>query len=218
VEKDVRQVLQISDVVTFQRFLKLCAARVGNIINYAELARDAAISLNTARSWLSVLEASFIVKILEPYYKNFNKRVTKSPKLYFYDTALVCALLGIKENDVIFHPLKGALFECFVISEMFKYNFNHVLQPQLYFWNDTQGREIDCVVEVNFNTIIPVEMKAGMTVNQDFFKGLEDWEKISGQQDISKYVVYGGNDEYKTQGAQIVPWHSIAPMMNKIYE
>jgi Predicted ATPase (AAA+ superfamily) len=122
IEKDVRQVLQITDVVSFQRFLKLCAARVGNVINYADLARDADISPNTAKAWLSILEASYVIKFLYPYYRNFNKRVIKSPKLYFYDTALVCSLLGItSEQDLQMHPFRGALFESFAIAELYKY-------------------------------------------------------------------------------------------------
>lgn len=131
VEKDVRQVLQITDVVSFQRFLKLCAARVGNLINYAELARDADLSPHTAKAWLSILEASYIIKLLYPYYKNFNKRVIKSPKLYFYDSSLACSLLGIKTaEELAIHPLKGPLFESLVITEMFKYSYNNGEQPQ----------------------------------------------------------------------------------------
>jgi predicted AAA+ superfamily ATPase len=218
VEKDVRQVLQIADVVTFQRFLKLVAARVGNLVNYADLARDADISPNTAKAWLSVLEASYIIKLVAPYYKNFNKRVIKSPKLYFYDTALVCALLGIKESDVPFHPLRGALFESFVVSELFKYNFNHVYQPQLYFWRDVQGHEIDCVIEKSLETVIPVEIKAGMTVTEDFFKGLIDWADITDQKSVSTYVVYGGNDYREYKGIRVFPWNVIAQMLDEVYK
>lgn len=125
VERDVRQLLNIVDVLTFQRFLKLCAARSGSQLNYAELARDTDVSPNTIKQWISILQASYIITLLPPYYKNFNKRVTKQPKFYFYDTALACALLGIKTQDDLFtHPLREALFETFIISDIVKYYYN----------------------------------------------------------------------------------------------
>ncbi len=218
VEKDVRQVLNVSDIVTFQRFLKLCAARTGNLLNYASLARDADISPNTAKAWISILETSFIIKLLYPYPVNFNKRVIKSPKLYFYDTALVCSLLGIRTADELqFHPLKGALFESMVISELFKYYFNHGEQPALYFWRDIQGHEINGIIEKSYDTLIPLEIKAGKTVTNDFFKGLNDWQDITKQTPLTAFIVYGGSEKFIHQGCQIFGWNSIDIMLDALY-
>lgn len=218
VEKDVRQILKITDVLRFQRFLKLCAARVGNLINYAELARDCDISPHTAKEWIAVLEASYIIKLVAPYYRKFNKRVIQHPKLYFYDTSLLCLLLSIRNKDEFFnHPLKGALFESFVMSEMFKYNYNYNEQPQIYFWRDVKGHEIDCILEKSFDKTIPVEIKASKTVSQDFFKGLADWQKITDQKEVETFVVYGGNEDMLFENKNIFAWHNIATMLGKIY-
>lgn len=219
VEKDVRQVLGISDVLTFQRFLKLCAARVGNLINYSDLARDCDISPNTAKAWLSVLETSFIIKMLPPYYSNFNKRVIKSPKLYFYDSALVCSLLDIKTADELsIHPIRGALFESFAISEIFKYYFNRSEQPPIYFWRDSQGHEIDVIIEKIFGTTIPIEIKARKTVTDEFFKGLSDWSEITQQADSASYVIYNGEQIQHRKKGNLFPWDQIEKLMDDIYK
>jgi hypothetical protein len=218
VEKDVRQTLKITDIISFQRFLKLCAARTGTMLSHAALARDADISPNTAKAWISILEASFIIKLLPPYYKNFNKRIVKSPKLYFYDSALVCSLLGIRTaEEISIHPLRGALVESFVISELFKYSYNHNEQPHIYFWRDAQGHEIDAIIEKSFDQTVPIEIKAGMTVNADFFKGLRDWQKITQQADNPAYIVYGGSENHVRQHGKVYAWHAIATMLKEIY-
>lgn len=218
IEKDVRQVLNISDVIAFQGFLKLCAARIGNMLNYADIARDAGISLNTAKAWISILEASYIIKLLPPYYKNFNKRVIKSPKIYFYDSALVCALLGIRTIEELHtHPLKGPLFESFVISEFFKYSYNQNQQPQIYFWRDVQGHEIDAIIEKTFDQTIPIEIKASMTFSDNFFRGLLDWQNITQQANIPSYAVYGGNENLERKNGRIFAWDSIAKMLQEVY-
>jgi len=219
VERDVRQVLRITDVVAFQRFLKLCAARVGNVVNYANLARDADISLNTAKAWISILETSFIIKLLQPYYNNFNKRVIKAPKLYFYDTALVISLLGIKTvEELSLSTFKGSLFESFVISEFYKYNYNNSQVPQLYFWRDVQGHEIDCIIEKSITELYPVEMKSSMTVNERFFKELHDWQKITKQVVMPSYAVYGGKEDHQYQNMYVTSWKHIKDMLQKIYK
>lgn len=219
VEKDVRQVLKISDVVTFQKFLKLCAARIGTIVNYADLARDADMSPHTAKAWLSILEASFIILQVYPYYKNYNKRVIKSPKLYFYDTALVCSLLGIKTAQELYdHPMRGPLFEACMISEFFKYNYHHNLLPQLYFWRDVQGHEIDLIVEKDYTTVIPVEMKAGRTINPSYFKELLTWQTISQQHNVPVYVLYAANQTSKRKHGDVYSWRSCAELCSIIYQ
>ncbi len=217
VERDVRQILSITDVVAFQRFLKLCAARVGNILNYASIARDADISPNTAKAWISILESSYIIKLLSPYYKNFNKRVIKSPKLYFYDTALLCSLLGIKTaDDLRLHPIKGGLFESLVISELFKYYHNRNMQPPLYFWRDVQGHEIDVIIEKSLANLVPIEIKAGMTIMDNFFKGIKNWHAITQQPTTPSYIVYGGTEQLTYKNSHLFPWHQITAMMDSI--
>jgi uncharacterized protein len=218
VEKDARQLLKITDVLTFGRFLKLCAARIGNLINYAELARDCDISPHTAKEWIAILETSYIIKLVAPYYRNFNKRVTQHPKLYFYDTSLVCELLNIRTQDALFnHPLRGALFESFIISEFFKYNYNHNETPQIYFWRDAQGHEIDCIIEKDFMTLIPIEIKASKTMASNFFDGLVDWKKITKQESVQPYVVYGGKESIKREKGHIFSWKNLVQMLQLIY-
>lgn len=218
IERDVRQVLQISNVLAFQRFMKLCAARVGNIVNYANLAADADISQHTAKAWLAILEASYIVKLLPSYHGNFNKRVIKTPKLFFYDTALVCALLGIKTAaDLELHPFKGGIFETFVVSEMFKYHYNHNQVPQLYFWRDTSGHEVDLIVERAYGDAVPVEVKAGMTIMPESLRNLQEWRALADQSAQLAYAVYGGDKYLEIKADRIYPWDQIAAMLAAIY-
>ncbi len=169
VEKDVRLMKNIGDINTFIRFVQLCAGRTGQLVNYAGLASDAGISPNTAKAWLSVLESSYIVYQLAPYHRNFNKRIVKSSKLYFYDTGLACSLLGIRDEDqVALHYLKGALFENLVINEFIKASIHRGEQHQAYFWQDSQGKEIDCLL-VDGDMTIPIEIKAGKTMDNSLF-------------------------------------------------
>ncbi|HXW86580.1 MAG TPA: ATP-binding protein [Candidatus Bathyarchaeia archaeon] len=215
VERDVRQVLNVSNVIAFQRFLKLCAARVGQLINYADLARDADIAPNTAKAWISILEASYIIKLLYPYFKNFNKRIIKSPKLYFCDTGLACSLLGVKTaQELYLHPLRGPLFESMIIGELFKCYYNESLIPPLYFWRDVQGHEVDCIIEKSSDVLIPIEIKAGMTVHSDFFKGIAEWRAISQDKKGSAYVIYGGNTEHKQAQSHLIAWNHIAQLFS----
>jgi len=209
-ERDVRQLINIGDLTTFQKFLKLCAARIGNLLNYAELARDCDISPNTAKAWISILETSYIIKLLQPYYKNYNKRIIKSPKLYFYDTGLACALLGIKNSEELHsNPIRGALFENLIIMEFFKKYYNAGQRPEIYFWRDVQGHEIDCVIEESFNALIPIEIKSSMTINPRFFKELIDWQKITGHSEKNMYLVYAGDQDYFRAHGQIISWRNL---------
>ncbi len=209
VERDVRQVIKIGDVSAFQKFIKLCAARTGSLLNYADLARDCDISPNTAKAWISILEASYIITLLQPYHENFGKRLIKAPKIYFYDTGLVCALLGIRSaQDLFVHAMRGPLFETLIMSELHKLFFNSGKRPPLYFWRDVQGHEIDCLIERAYQELIPVEIKAGMTMQSDFFKNILQWQEIS-KQTLQPYVIYAGNNKMlKTQGVAL-PWFAI---------
>ena len=207
IERDVRSVLQISDLIAFQKFLKLCAARIGNIVNFADLARDCDISPKTAKAWASVLEASYIIKFVHPFYKNFSKRLIKSPKLYFVDSGLACYLLGIKTvQDLFLHEMRGALFESMIMMELYKFYFNKAEQAPIYFWRTTQGQEIDCVIEKSFDQQILIEMKASVTWRQEFASNLYAWEAISGKKPVSACVIYAGNN-YFAGDVQAVPWN-----------
>ncbi len=214
IERDVRLIKNISDLSTFQRFVKLCAGRIGHIINLSSLGNDCGITHNTAKAWISILEASFVVFLLQPHYKNFSKRLVKQPKLYFYDPGLASSLLGIENKlQLNTHYLKGGLFETFVLSELHKYRFNRGLKPHLYFWRDNQGNEIDCVLEVG-DRLIPLEIKAGKTINKDFFKGLLYWQKIATEERKQGFVIYGGNSIQKREQGQVLSWQHLG----KVYE
>lgn len=212
IERDVRNVLQISDLMAFQKFMKLCAARIGNVINFSDLARDCDISPKTAQAWISVLEASYIIKLIHPFYKNFSKRLIKSPKLYFIDSGLACYLLGIKTSqDLFLHETRGALFESMIMMELHKFYFNHAENASIYFWRTAQGQEIDGVIEKSFDQQILVEMKASATFKQDFASNLHAWENISGKKPVNAYVVYSGNN-YFAGDVQAVPWNQMERM------
>lgn len=188
VERDLRQIQNIMDLKVFQTFIKLCAARIGQLLNLSSLATECGISQNTAKKWISVLETSYILFTLQPYYKNFNKRLVKQSKIYFYDTGLACFLLGI-DKVIYTHHMKGALFENFVILELIKQRWNQGKKHNLYFWRDNHGHEVDVLFEKG-EKIVPIEIKATQTMHYEFFKGLEFFTEFS--QSEPGYVIYGG--------------------------
>jgi predicted AAA+ superfamily ATPase len=206
IERDVRQIKNISNLGAFERVLKLCAGRIGQMMNMHNLAIETGVDHKTISSWISVLESSFIIYLLRPHFQNFNKRIVKTPKLYFYDTGLACSLLGIqKPSQLTTHPLKGNLFENFVVSEMIKNRFNRNQSNNLYFWRDNSGNEIDIVIDEG-NRLYPVEIKSGKTITPDYFKGLIFWNKLTGKEGGS--VIYTGNESQKRSGAiDILPWN-----------
>ncbi len=209
VEKDVRLMKNIGDINTFIRFVQLCAGRTGQLVNYAGLASDAGISPNTAKAWLSILESSYIVYQLAPYHRNFNKRIVKSSKLYFYDTGLACSLLSIRdEEQVALHYLKGALFENLVINEFIKASTHRGEQPETYFWQDNQGKEIDCLL-VEGEKALPIEIKAGKTMNNSYFANLQYWRKLAKAPENYGHVVYGGEQTLKTSFGQFTSWRDL---------
>jgi len=210
VERDVRQMVNVRDLSTFQRFLRMCAARTAQLVNLSGLALDCGVSHNTAAAWLSVLEASYILHRLQPYHHNFGKRLVKTPKLYFFDTGLACWLLGIQNAEQLFtHPLRGALFESWVVAELLKERFNRGLGSNLYFWRDRSGHEVDVLVERG-DALVPIEVKSGRTVTPDAFAGLDEWRRTAGD-DAGKeaWLVYGGDREQERQGTRVVPWRRI---------
>jgi len=206
IERDVRQIKNISNLGAFERVLKLCAGRIGQLMNMHNLAIEAGVDHKTISSWLSVLESSFIIYLLRPHFQNFNKRIVKTPKLYFYDTGLACSLLGIqKPSQLATHPLKGNLFENFVISEMIKNRFNRNESNNLYFWRDNTGNEIDILIDEG-TRLYPVEIKSGKTITPDYFKGIHFWNKLTGKEGGS--IIYAGDQAQKRSGAiDILPWN-----------
>jgi predicted AAA+ superfamily ATPase len=212
VEKDVRLMKNIGDINAFIRFVQLCAGRTGQLLNYSGLASDAGVSPNTAKAWLSILESSYIVYRLQPWHRNFNKRLVKSPKLYFYDTGLACSLLGIRDaSQVGLHYLKGALFENLVINEFIKGSYHRGMLPQIYFWRDSQGKEIDCLL-VDGETALPIEIKAGKTMDTSYFANLKYWRKLAQMPPDWGNVVYGGDHTMKTGAGALLSWRDL-PLM-----
>ena len=209
VERDVRQIVNISNTSIFQKFMKIVAGRVGQLINFNNISNELGVDQKTVKSWFSILEASFIVFFLQPHHKNFNKRIVKTPKLYFYDTGLASNLLGIQDEDSLdLHWAKGALFENLIILEMLKTNLNKGLQPKLYFWRDNTGNEIDCIEERG-EDIYSYEIKSSKTIQKDFFKGLNYYNKISDSKNKTSYLVYGGNDSYPLSEYSVLSWKDI---------
>jgi len=208
-ERDVRQMKNVSDLSTFQRFLKLCAGRIGQIINFSDLGRDCGISYQTAKAWISLIEASFIIFMLPPYHKNFSRRVIKSKKLYFFDTGLACNLLQIEDvSQIPQHYLRGALFESFVISELLKQRFNSGKQSNSYFWRDQKGHEVDCILEEG-SRLLPIEIKSGSTIHKDFFRDLSDFCQFSGTSPENAYLIYGGDENQIRREGNVLGWSSL---------
>jgi predicted AAA+ superfamily ATPase len=213
VERDVRQLLNVQDLETFQRFVRLCAGRSGQILNLSSLAADCGISHNTAKAWIGVLEASYLLFRLRPHHQNFNKRVIKSPKIYFYDTGLLCWMLGIQGPDqLVTHPLRGAIFETFVVSELVKTRLNRGQRADLYFFRDSGGHEVDVIAEVG-DRLQPIEIKSGQTLNRDFFTGLERWMTLAGNRAVAPALVYGGKESLERKGVRVCGWNAVGRVL-----
>ena len=215
IEKDVRQIKNITNLLLFGRFLRLCAGRTGQLLNMNSLAIETGVDNKTIASWISILESSFIIFRLYPHYKNFNKRIVKMPKIYFYDTGLACSLLGIRNKEQLaLNPYTGSLFENLIVSEIFKYNFNHYHQPNIFFWRDNTGHEIDIIIEID-NSLYPVEIKSGQTITTEYYKGLLYWNKIS--ETKTGTVIYAGNSSQEgSNNINIIPYLKLPELMNKL--
>ena len=215
IERDIRTLKSIGNLHTFSRFLGLCAGRVGQILNISSLANDTGISVNTAKSWLSLLEASFVLFFLPPYYKNFSRRIIKSPKIYFYDTGLVCSLLRIASAEMTAtHYLYGSLFENLVISEIVKYKYLNGLRPAIYFWRDSNGVEIDCILDKGNGETAAIEIKAGQTFSSDYLKNLKKLKAMDIE--TNNYVIYNGETSANVADIQLIPWKNIELFLSKL--
>ncbi len=216
IERDLRQLITIKDLNLFQRFIQLCAGRIGQLLNVNSLANDTGVSHTTAQNWLSILEASYILFHLQPYHRNISKRLVKSPKLYFYDVGLAVYLLGIgNAKQLSRDPLRGGLFENMVISEVLKYRFNQGKRSNLYFYRDSKGHEVDLLL-ADEPDLFPIEIKSGMTVTRDYFKGLNHFIKLF-PNNIPKGggLVYGGEDAQRRSNVLVVPFQNMDLLFDK---
>ncbi len=209
IERDLRQLINVQDLSKFQIFLKLCAGRTGQILNMNALSNDCGVSNNTINKWLSILETSYIIKRVQPFYKNFNKRIIKAPKLFFLDTGLVSYLLGISSaKQLEFHPLRGAIFETYVYSELLKNNFNNSMPDNIYYFRDNKGKEIDFLLDMGLN-IRAIEVKSSQTISSSFFENLKYLKKISDIEVIAQ-LIYGGGKNHIRENIKITSWNNIS--------
>jgi predicted AAA+ superfamily ATPase len=208
VEKDVRQILNLHNTRAFMQFLKLCAVRTGAILNTQDIANSAGVDNKTINRWISVLEASYILHLLPPFYNNFDKRIIKKPKIYFFDTGLLCYLLGITTAQQLQqHKLYGSIFENFVINEKLKHYYNKGLSPSFYFWQDSNGREVDLLIEGDGDLQV-YEIKSSSTAKADFFKNINQFAAVSGAAGIKskKHLIYTGSDSYFFDKTNVISW------------
>ena len=208
-ERDVRQLLAVRDLGQFQTFVKMCAARTGQLLNLTSLGADCGISSVTAKQWLSVLESSYIVTLLQPHHRNLGKRLVKAPKLYFCDVGLATWLLGIRDAATLeTHAARGALFETYVITELLKRRFNAGQPSDLYFWRDSTGKEVDVLIETA-QGLHAVEIKSGSTFTSDWTSSLKKWNQFAGDEVIQASLIYGGTASYARDGVQVWGWQDM---------
>lgn len=206
IEKDVTELINIRDLNSFRTFLGLCAARAGQLLNLTAMANECNISQPTAKSWLSILESSYVVFQLYPYHENFNKRLVKTPKLYFYDTGLLTHLLQIREQEELAtNRFKGNIFENFVIANFQKFNENSYQHLQYYFWQDHNGIELDLLLK-NANGFEVYEVKSTQTLSAPLFKNLKHFTELAHPQRVISHLVYGGEESLIRSGVQVLPW------------
>jgi len=214
IERDLRQLINVRDLAAFQRFLRMCAARSGQLLNLSALAADCGITHNTAKNWISILEASYLVVLLQPWHRNLGKRLVKTPKLYFLDAGLAAWLAGVRQpEDLKLGAMRGPLFETWLVSELTKHLCNHALPNRLYFWRDSTGNEVDLLVEKGPDTAYPIECKAGQTVAGDWFKTLQSFCTAAGIAESA--LVYGGNENQSRSNTHVYGWQSIDDLMQK---
>ena len=207
VERDVRQLVNVRDLGAFRRFVRMFAARTAQLVNLSSLAADCGVTHNTAKAWLSVLEASYIVRQVTPFHRNFGKRLTKAPKLFFLDTGLAACLVGIREaRDLSTHAMRGALFETWVIGEMLKHGCNRGEVPELHFWRDAAGHEVDLLVERG-GALRALEIKSGRTIAADWLEGLERFARVAGA--AEGMLIYGGDQTQPRSGVTIYRWRDV---------
>ena len=209
IEKDIRQIKQVTKLDLFMKFMRLLAGRTGQELNLSTISDECGVSHNTISEWVSILEASFLIYKLKPYHKNYNKRLVKNSKLYFTDTGLVCSLLGIrKPEELDYHFLKGSIFETFVFSEFIKSCYNTGEKFDLYFWRDNHKKEIDLIVDSGIKKF-GIEIKRSETIQEKFFSSLSYWKNLSSTESEDMFLIYGGEKNYIQYGMNVVSWNNI---------
>ena len=206
IERDLREVTQVSNLRSFERFMRLAASHTAQELNLTALASDAGVTQQTARRWLAALEIGFLATTLPPHHASYRKRLRKRPRLHFLDTGLVCYLLDIRDAATLErHPLRGAIFESFVVAELTKSFAAQRRDPPLYFWRDATGHEVDVLIDAG-GRVIPVEVKSGQTVAADAVDGLVWWTSISGNPNQGGVLVHGGTERFRFKGVRVLPW------------
>ena len=212
-ERDVRQLINLKDLRLFQIFIRLCAGRTANLFNASAMSNEVGVSVPTIKSWISVLEASYIIFLVQPYYENIGKRLVKTPKLYFYDVGLASYLLGIEnKNQMSRDPLRGALFENMVVSDILKSRFNEGKESNLYFYRDSNGNEID-ILQKNGNQLTAIEIKSATTFNTDFFKNLNFIEKLFKEKLYKQYLLYSGEENRIINNCNVINYKIFAKQL-----
>lgn len=208
-ERDVRSMKNISNLALFRKFIRLCAGRIGQLLNMTSIGNEIGVDHKTVRSWISILEASFIVFLLQPYHQNWNRRLVKQPKLYFYDTGLLCSLLNLhKDDELATHHLRGNIFENYVIAEHIKGQFHSGNRPSAYFWRDHSGHEVDLIIEQG-TSLQAIEIKSTTTLNLNLFNGLRWFSQQAGLSSAACTLVYGGDEVHDRTSGRVVPWQQI---------
>lgn len=217
IQRDLRSMINVKDLLLFEKFMKLCAGRIGNIFDASSLANEVGVASPTISHWLSILEASYIVFRLQPYYENFGKRVIKSPKLYFLDTGLASYLLDIESpNHLSKSAFRGALFENFIILELIKHRYNQGKDHNLYFYRDNNQNEIDVIFKLA-DKLIPIEIKSAQTYHEQFLKGLKFFKKITGDRMPTGFVVYAGEQQQSLLDFELINYQRLNTFWEKIY-
>lgn len=217
IQRDVGQLVNPQNMTTFFRFVQLCAGRVGQLCNVNALAAQVGVSSPTIKAWLSILEASYIIFFLEPHFKNFNKRLVKPPKLYFFDTGLACSLLRIDSSKDLYNShFWGPLFESMIIADLYKQCCNSGKRPALYFWRDIgSANEVDCILDQGVR-LYPIEMKSGKKIASDSFRGLDYWNKLSDSDPCDSYLVYADSERQVRQKGNVVGWRDASSLISEI--
>lgn len=209
IERDMRQLVNIRDIEVFQRFMRVCASSCGQMVNMTRMGADLGVDQKTIKGWLSIIEAGFITYRLRPHHANFRKRLVKTPKLYFHETGLAARLLGIESAEQLaVHPMRGALFESWVLGELHKARYNRGKDDNLYFWRNSTGHEVDFVAD-RAGMLLPIEAKSGATIATDWFEGLVRWQELAGDRSLRPHLVYGGQERQSRRHAEVVPWTKI---------
>ncbi len=216
VEKDIRSLANIQNLTLFEKFLGLCAGRVGQLLNLTALGNETGISHTTAQQWMSLLEASFIVFRLPPFFRNLNKRLVKSPKLYFYDVGLASHLLGIHQPEQLNrHPLSGALFENLVIADILKNYWHRAISQKMSFYRDNNQNEIDLILESG-QELCPIEIKSAQTITESFFKALNYFQKLNPKDSTSPTIIYAGAENLKRQGVRVLNYRNTVRVLRNL--